>query len=100
MLFFFNWELFGSFLDAFDKYVDIMCYFWEIFQHFGSIRRLFGALFTNLENSTEITCHFLKTPEFRRSSKILELATTLSPVQLLLDMAKFYLVVNALLSGQ
>ena len=70
------------FLGAFDKYVEILCCFWELFQRFGSIRKLFGAFLTNFENSTEILCYFLcyflKTPKFGRSPEIRELATPLS----------------------
>ena len=41
----------GAFLGAFDKYVEILCYFWEPFQRFGSIRKLFGAFSWKLPNS-------------------------------------------------
>ena len=55
--------------------------FRELFQGFGSIRKLFGAFLTNFENSTEILCYFLcyflKTPEFGRSPEIREPATPL-----------------------
>ena len=43
-------------MGAFDKYVEILCYF---------------------ENSTQILCYFLKTPEFGRSPKIWEPAKAL-----------------------
>ena len=33
----------GVFLGAFEKYIEILCYFWELFQHFGSIQGLFWA---------------------------------------------------------
>ena len=66
-----------SFLSAFDKYVKSMCYFRELFQCFGSIRKLFGMYVTNFENSKEILCFFLKTPEFGRSPEIREPAKPL-----------------------
>ena len=31
------------FLGAFEKNIEILCYFWELFQHFGSIQSLFWA---------------------------------------------------------
>ena len=72
-------ELFGSFfLGAFDKYVEILCYFRELFQRFGSIRKLLRELLTNFETSKEVLCYFLKTPEFGRSPKIPEPATPLN----------------------
>ena len=60
----------GIFLGAFDKYVKIVCYFWELFQRFVSIWKLLGAFLTNLENGTEILCYFRKTSEFGRSPEI------------------------------
>ena len=73
----------GAFLGVFDKYIEIMCYFWELFQRFGSIRKLFGPFLTNFEKSTEIMCYFLcyflKTPKFGRSPEIREPATPLLP---------------------
>ena len=41
----------GAFLGAFDKYVEILCYFWEPFQRFGSIRKLFWEFSWKLPNS-------------------------------------------------
>ena len=71
----------GAFLNAFDKYVEILCHFWELFQRFGSIRKLFRAFLSNFENGTEILryflCYFVKTPEFGRSPEIWEPATPL-----------------------
>ena len=32
----------------FDKYVEMLCYFRELFQRFGSIRELFGAFLTEI----------------------------------------------------
>ena len=87
------WELFWVFLTkaeklcaifflielsgAYDKSVEILCYFRELFKFFGSILKLFWAFLTNFENGTEILCNFLKTPEFGRSPKIWEPATLL-----------------------
>ena len=76
-IFFLIRELLGAFLGAFDKYVEILCCFWELFQRFGSIQKLFGAFLTNFETSTEIMCYFLKSPEFGRSPEIREPATPL-----------------------
>ena len=58
--FFLNRDLFGRFLGAFDKYLEILCFFWELFQCFSSIWKLFWAFLTNFENSTEILWYFLK----------------------------------------
>ena len=65
----------------FDKNVEILCYFWELFAHFGSVQKLLKVFSTYFENSIEILCYFLcyflKYPEFGWSPKIWELATTL-----------------------
>ena len=70
-------------MGAFGKYVEILCYYRELFQRFGSIGKLFGVLLTNFENNTEILCYFLcyflKTPKFGRSPEIWEPATPLLP---------------------
>ena len=72
------WVLFWG---VFDKYVEILCFFRELLERFGSIRKLFGLFWTNLEISTEILCYFLCyfliTPEFGRSPEIREPATAL-----------------------
>ena len=70
----------GAFLGAFDKYVEIMCYFRELFPRFGSIRKLFGVFLTNFEKAQNFLCYFLcfflknsefgSTPEFRENSRI------------------------------
>ena len=74
--------IFGFFGGAFDKYVEIPCYFLELFKRFGCIWKIFGAFLTNFENSKEVLgyflCNFLKTPEFGRTPKVGELATALS----------------------
>ena len=31
----------GAYLGAFDKYVEFLCYFWELFEPFGSIQKLY-----------------------------------------------------------
>ena len=49
-----------DFLGAFDKYLEILCFFRELFQCFSSIWKLFWAFLTNFENSTEILWYFLK----------------------------------------
>ena len=76
-----NGSFSGAFLGAFDKYVENLCNFRELFQCFGSICKLYEEFFTNFENSTEILCYYLccfqKTPEFRRFSKIWDPATAL-----------------------
>ena len=74
------WSFLGLFLGAFGKYVEILCYFWKLFQPFDIIRKLFGAFLTNFENSTEILCYFLKPPEFGRSPEIRKPATPLNAV--------------------
>ena len=55
--------------------------FWELFQIFDSICKLFGAFLTNFGNVTGILCYFLcyflKTPEFGKSPKIRGPATAL-----------------------
>ena len=48
----------GAFLGAFDKYVEILCYFWEPFQRFGIIWKLFGAFLTNFEIAKNFLCVF------------------------------------------
>ena len=68
----------GVFLGAFDKYVEILCYFRELFQRFGSIWKLLRELLTNFETSKEVLCYFLKTPKFGRSPEIPEPATPLN----------------------
>ena len=78
----------GAFLGAFEKYVEILCYFRELFQRFGIIRKLFGAFLTNFGNSTEILCYFLKAPEFGRSPKIWEPVTALALSRLWKDNRK------------
>ena len=37
-----KWDFLGAFLGAFEKYVEILCYCWELFQRFVSIRKLLG----------------------------------------------------------
>ena len=80
----------GAFLGSFDKYVEILCYFRELFQRFGIIQKLFGAFLTNFGNSTEILCYFLcyflKSPEFGRSPEIREPATPLVSTVLTLEL--------------
>ena len=66
------------FLGAFDKYVEILCYFGSFSKVLGAFGSYFGAFLTNFGNSTEILCYFLKAPKFGRSPKIWEPATALA----------------------
>ena len=51
----------GALLGAFDKYVEIMCYFREFLNVLVAFGRVLGHFLTNFENSKEIPCYFLKT---------------------------------------
>ena len=61
-----------AFLGAIDKYVKILCYFWDLFQRFGSIQKLFGPFLTNFEISTEILGFFSML--FSENSQIQEIS--------------------------
>ena len=82
MLFFFYSGAFREpFLSAFDKYVEILCYFGSFSKVLVPFGNFLEHFFTNFENSTEILCFFLcfylKTPKFGISPKIREPATAL-----------------------
>ena len=53
-------KIFGSFWGVFlfDKYVEILCYFRELFQCFGNIWKLFGVFLTNFENAQKFFAIF------------------------------------------
>ena len=80
-------KLFVSFLGSIDKYIKILCYFWELYQVFGFILEASWGILTNFQNSTKILCcflcHFLKTPKFGRSPKIWEPA--IAPIKKVYD---------------
>ena len=76
-----NGSFLGAFLSASNKYVEILCYLREPFQHFGCIQKLSGLFLTKFENSTEMLCYFLyyflKTLVFGGSPKIWQPVTPL-----------------------